>query len=289
MKLKEIAQPKEKNVQYKQIITLILIAFTTVTFAQKLEKVKGNKIVVSTEIALDTIKSLELYKNIDLVLKRGESNKLTIYADENLHDVVDADIYEGKLSISLLYRIIKKKKFELTLELTNLEELILNDNSEINVINYFKANELRITLNDKSDANLLFDANSIVFEGNGSSKAEISFKSETINCTLNDKAKLKGISNTNLIKFNIQDRASVTLMGKSDSMFITASESTKLKLSNLMVKNTKITVEDRAAVHVTTTEELAISAKDDCKIYAYGKAKIDLDEFEDRVTLFKKD
>jgi len=289
MKLKEIAQPKEKNVLYKQLITLILIAFTTVAFTQKLEKIKGNKIVVSTEIALDTIKSLELYKNIDLVLKRGKSNKLTIYADENLHDIVDADIYKGKLSISLLYKIAKKKKFELTLELTNLEELILNDNSEINVINYFKANELQITLNDKSDANLLFEANRIVFEGNGSSKAEISFKSETINCTLNDKAKLKGISNTDLIKFNIQNRASVTLMGKSDSMFITASETTKLKLSDLTAKVAEITIEDRATVYVTTTDELVISAKDDCKIYAYGKAKIDLDEFEDRATLFKKE
>ncbi len=289
MKLKEIAKTRKMSILYKQIMSFVFVVFTTVSFAQKLEKIKGNKNVISSEIALDTIKSLELYKDIDLILKRGNSNKLTIYADENLHDVVDADIYEGKLSIALLYKITRKKKFELTLELTNLEELILNDNSKVNIINYFKSKDLHIVLNDKSNANLLFDAEMIVYEGNGSSKAEVSFKSDSVNYTLANKAKVKGITNTDMLKLTVEDRSNVTLMGKSNSMYITASETTRLKLSDLTVKTTEITVEDRATIYENTANELTISAKDDSKIYAYGKAKITLKEFEDRVTLFKKE
>ena len=109
-----------------KIITLILILSSTFLFSQKMEKIKGNKNVVTQDISLDSITSIELFKDIKLSLVQSDENKLVIYADENLHDVVEVDQSDGKLSISLLYRIASKKEFDLTLHMQNIKEIILN-------------------------------------------------------------------------------------------------------------------------------------------------------------------
>lgn len=278
-----------KSKRLKKIAILILLIVSLQAYSQKLEKIKGSKNVILSEVLLDSINSIELYKDIKLTLKSGDENKLIIYADDNLHEVVNIDINEGKLSLSLLYRIRSKKEFELTLQLSNLEEIILNGNSELTNLNYFKSDVLHIILNDKSDANLLFDADSIVFEGNDSSKADVSFKAKSMNYKMLGKSKIKGISNTELVKFTSQDRAIITLMGKSDSMFIKASESSKVKLISFISNLAEVDAEGKSEVYINVKEDIVISAIDDSKVYIYGNAEIDLKEFKDKASLFKKE
>ncbi len=289
MKSKRLQKKKQPFFSIKRMMVLILLIGSVQTFSQKLEKIKGSKNVILSEVLLDSINSIELYKDIKLTLRSGNENKLIIHADDNLHEVINIDINEGKLSLSLLYRIRSKKEFELTLQLSNLEEIILNNNSELTNLNYFKSDELHIILNDKSEANLLFDSNSIVFEGNDSSKAEVSFKAKSINYKMLGKSKIKGISNTELVKFTAQDRAVITLMGKSESMFINASESSKVKLISFISDIAEVNAEEKSDVYLNVKEDIVISAVDDSKVYIYGNAEIDLKEFEDKASLYKKE
>ncbi len=273
----------------KKIITFLLIIFTTILFAQKLEKIKGNKNVVLAEVTLDTITSLELYKNIDLVLVSGKENKLEIYADDNLHEIIDVDMHEGKLSLSLLYRISTKKKFELTLHLTNLEEIVLNGNSKLTNKDYFNSDNIHIVLNDKSDAELLIDATSIEFEGNDKSDAKVSFKADNVTYILNESASLKGDVKADDQKINMEDRAVITLNGKCQNLTVEANGNAKVKLTNLIASDANIKAEDRADVYANTTKNLTIEAIDASKLYIYGNATINLKEFKGKAVLNKKE
>ncbi len=278
----------KNNYLSKTFITLLLL-ITSITYAQKLEKIKGSKMVTLTEVTLDSIVSIELYKDIDLVLKQGDTDRLTIYADDNLHDVVDIDLNGGKLSLSLLKRISSKKKFELTLYANNLSLIILNDDSTLTNTDFYKAESLNIVMNNKSELECLFDADLIVYEGNDSSDSDSTFKTQTINYTLQDRADVKGVSNAEITKINLDGKTSITLSGKSKETYITATGSSDIKIEDMLSEITEIDAEDKSTVYTNTSENLSILAKDGSKINIYGKAEIDLVEFKGKAVLNKKE
>lgn len=278
----------KNNYLSKTFITLLLL-ITSITYAQKLEKIRGSKMVTLTEVTLDSIVSIELYKDIDLVLKQGDTDRLTIYADDNLHDVVDIDLNGGKLSLSLLKRISSKKKFELTLYANNLSLIILNDDSTLTNTDFYKAESLNIVMNNKSELECLFDADLIVYEGNDSSDSDSTFKTQTINYTLQDRADVKGVSNAEITKINLDGKTSITLSGKSKETYITATGSSDIKIEDMLSKITEIDAEDKSTVYTNTSENLSILAKDGSKINIYGKAEIDLVEFKGKAVLNKKE
>lgn len=269
------------------IIALLMLSNTI--YAQKLERIKGSKEVTLTEISLDTVTSIELYKNIDLILKKGDSDKLNIYADDNLHDIVDIDLNGGKLSLSLMKRIRSKKKFELTLYVNNLSLIILNDNSTLSNTDSYKTESLNIVLNNNSELECYFNASSIVFEGNDSSDSNSTFKAETINFTLRDRADVRGVSTAKVTKINLDGRTSINIRGKSDETYLESKDASDIKLVNFLSKITEISAEDRALVYTNTSEDLTIIAKGSSKIYFYGKADIDLIEFKNKAVLTKKE
>jgi len=278
----------KNNYLSKTFITLLLL-ITSITYAQKLEKIRGSKMLTLTEATLDSIVSIELYKDIDLVLKQGDTDRLTIYADDNLHDVVDIDLNGGKLSLSLLKRISSKKKFELTLYANNLSLIILNDDSTLTNTDFYKAESLNIVMNNKSELECLFDADLIVYEGNDSSDSDSTFKTQTINYTLQDRADVKGVSNAEITKINLDGKTSITLSGKSKETYITATGSSDIKIEDMLSKITEIDAEDKSTVYTNTSENLSILAKDGSKINIYGKAEIDLVEFKGKAVLNKKE
>ncbi|HIE46046.1 MAG TPA: hypothetical protein EYP87_07790 [Flavobacteriaceae bacterium] len=272
----------------QQIIIVLIFMLTSFTQAQKLQKIKGSKVVTLTEIALDSVTSIELYKNIDLVLKNGETDKLTIYADDNLHDVVDVDLNGGKLSLSLLKRITRKKKFELTLYVRNLSLIILDDDSTIINNDFYKTENLNIVLNNNSEFECFIEAESIVLESNDSSDANFTFKAENIEYTLQDRSDAKGTSNAEVTKITLDGRTSIDLNGKSDETIIDIKDSSRAKLTNLLSKLTEIVAKDKTSIYTNTTEDLTIKVKGSSKIYIYGKAEIDLIEFKNKAILYKK-
>lgn len=273
----------------KKKLLIVLISLIGVNFyAQKLEKVKGSKIVITTERAFDTIKGIELHKNLKINIVKAEENKLVIFADDNLHDIVLTDINEGILDIDLSNRIAGKKKFELTLYLTNLEQVTLNDASELTNNEYFISNKVFINLKDKSKGNLMFEANDIQLEANDHSKGDLLLKGEKVSLNLQESAKLKtGISAKELV-VNANQKASIELEGKVDNATITANNSARIKASNFKISDALVTVDDNAAVYINATKNIEIKATGKAKVYLYGNAKINLSAFKGNAILYKK-
>ena len=84
----------------KKIITLLLLILaTTVTLAQKKEKIKGSKIVTTERREIDNFQELVIEDNLEVQLERGEKAEIKIEADENLHEVISLEQYNKTLRI----------------------------------------------------------------------------------------------------------------------------------------------------------------------------------------------
>lgn len=272
----------------KSILLLLFLLVGITIFAQKLEKIKGSKIVITTERAFDTIKGIELHKNLDITIVKAEENKLVIFADDNLHDIVLTDINDGILDIDLSNKIIRKKKFELTLYLTNLEEVTLNDSSKLTNNEYFNSENVQIDLKDRSQGNLMFDASKITLNGDNHCKGELLLKGNTIKINAQENSKLNiGLSVDNLI-LNANQKSAINIEGKADKATITANNFTRIKASNCKIENAEIASDDNATLYVNVLKNVEIKASGKSKIYLFGNAKINLSDFKDNATLYKR-
>ncbi len=274
----------------KKKYILIGILFISLTvFSQKLAKVKGSKNVILSERVFDSISSLEIYKNLKINIIKSEENKLTIFADDNLHDIVLTDLNNGKLDIDLSNRISSKKKFEITLYLTTIENIILNDNVELTNTEYLKNPTISVILNDKSKVNLMLDAENIVLEANDHTKGELVLKANTIKVNLQETTRIKTTTLCDLLIVNSNQRSSLTSLGEVEKMLITAKNSAKVKATNLKVDTVELVTENLASVYINATKNLSIKAEGKSKTYIYGNAIIDLKSFKNTASLLKKE
>ena len=274
----------------KKKYILIGILFISLTvFSQKLAKVKGSKNVILSERVFDSISSLEIYKNLKINIIKSKENKLVIFADDNLHDIVLTDLNNGKLDIDLSNRISSKKKFEITLYLTSIANITLNDNVKLTNNDYLKNTAISVILNDKSEANLMLEAENITIEASNHAKAEMVLKADTIKTNLQETAKIKTTISCNLFIVNANQKSSLTPLGKVEKMLITAKNSAKVKATNLKVDTAELVAENSVSVYINATKNLSIKAQGKSKTYIYGNAKIDLVSFKNTASLLKKE
>ncbi len=272
----------------KKNLWILAIFATLIIQAQKLEKVKGSKIVVTTERVFDTIKAIELHKNLDITIVKGEENKLLIFADDNLHDIVLTDITNGVLDIDMSNRIIRKKKFEVTLYLTNLEIITLNDVSKVTNNEYFKSNSFVVNLNDRTQANFMIESDSIYIEANDHAKADLLLKGKKVDLNLLESSKIDlGISGESL-QLKSNQKSTISIEGKVDSAIIEGTDSAKIKATNFIIQDAIVKTDDNTILNINSIKNITIDASGKSKVYIYGSPKIIIDSFKDNATLFKK-
>ncbi len=270
------------------LFLLIAVLSSTISYSQKLDKIKGSKSVIQSERVFDTITGIELHKNIKINLIQSQKNKLVIQADDNLHDVVETTFVNGVLDIDLTNQITSKKKFELNLYLTSIQQITLQDNATIYSSDFFVTEETTVNLNDNTEAILLFDTKKFNLNANDKSKANLVLKCKDVLFNLEEYAQVEAQAAILNLTINASQKASVTLKGETKHFIVKTDNSTKILSSNLKVKKANLEADKDSLVYLNIEDSLKIDASGKSKIHIYGKPKIDLNIFKDRAILFKE-
>ena len=128
---------------------------------------------------------------IKVTLKQNSSVRLDIEADENLHDVIESELQNGVLILSLNKRITSSKRFNLTLYVDDLDYIELNDDSEVKGVDKFNFFDLSVVLNDKSDIKIDIDSQIFSAVSNEKSKGNFTVKADSISIDLKESSKIK--------------------------------------------------------------------------------------------------
>ncbi len=267
---------------------LITLVSSEISFSQKLERIKGSKNIIQSERTFDTLTGLELHKNIKINLIQSQENKLVIQADDNLHSVVITTVKDGMLDIDLSNRIASKKKFELNLYLTNLNHIILQDDTYLYSGDFFDAEEITLELSDHAEAILLFDTQNFTLNANDDSKGNLVIKSDKAFFTLEENTQIEAQTDITDFDLEVFQKATVTLKGKAKHFTTKAVNSTKILSSNLKVKKAAVEADNHSLVYVNVSSELTVKASGKSKIHIYGKPDIELKTFKDSAILFKE-
>lgn len=158
-------------------IALIILGIASCSNAQMWRTVTGNKHVVTKERRLDSFSGVKVSSGIDVYLKQGNNESVSVEADENLHEYILTEVRNGVLNVYSEYNIrsAERKRVYVTMkEVTSVRTTSAGD-----VIGESPINSDNLELSATSAGDIKLEVKSKEIEIDISSSGDITLSGET--------------------------------------------------------------------------------------------------------------
>jgi len=152
------------------LLSATLILLTTVAFAQ----IRGNGNVVSEKRFVDSFTSIEIDNSIDIFITEGNSNTITVKADENLLPIISTKVSDGVLVVSNTKSYRSARVMEVHVVMKSIDRLFSSGSGDIYCEGNISGNNVYIKLNGSGDLQAAFAVKNLEIKLNGSGDAEVS-------------------------------------------------------------------------------------------------------------------
>ena len=197
------------------LLIFFLAALTGVT-AQKKEKIKGNREVVTKIYTLKPFHAIELGEDLHVLIKPAiDTVALELRADENLHEVLEWHVSEGVLYLNTTKEIIKKKAFDITLFVQkDLKGIKLFQSARVKTDGKLLFNSLTVETDEFAKADLALQLqDTLQLRMKGKSKIELDAGAPVHLYQMTDNARLKGVIDGKVLRFTADKSAQAELGG----------------------------------------------------------------------------
>ena len=273
----------------KYTLLLLLSIFSIVSFAQKKEKIKGNKNVTTVTNGFEEgFTAIEISDNLKVSLTRSLLNSYTLTTDENLQEVIKLSVNEGVLKVYTTSNIVSSKKLDLTLSLNNLESILLKDDAELKNDKAFDSNTIAINAQNSSKFEIELKANQATITMLNDAKGKLKLSADKTTITMGDKTNLDADINSDATNASLSRSANLRLDGNSDKATFNTIDSSELDARRLKVSSADVNTTDKSELHIDARKNLTIEAKDKSKIFVYSEPRIDIKKFADKAEIIKR-
>ena len=268
---------------------LILLFVTTLTFAQKKEKIKGSKTVTTLHKEVGSFNALEIEDNLEIYLEKAEKNEIKIEADDNLHDIISLDLRDNTLRLYTTKTATNFKKLIVRVRYTNDFKMVtIKNEATVNAIQEIQLNDITFKTFDFSKLYSNVNAKNFVLQSNDKSKTELNLKSENATIELSKNATLKALITTNELKCDLYQKTSANIEGNAANANIRLDNNAILIGNKLTIKNANLTAESYSSCSIFAETSISIEAANKAEIQLFGTPKIEVRKFADEAKLFKK-
>ena len=171
---------KKVNIQFLAILFIATI-FTSCGL-DMFNGVVGNRNIVTIERTIKAdFTGIKVSTGIDLFIRQGSTNAITVEADENLHDLIITKVKEGILKIYTDKNIWKSKARKVYVTIENITLLKASSGSNVKSESVINTNEIYIDASSGASIDIEVVAKSAVTEA--SSGSDVKIKGTTINHT----------------------------------------------------------------------------------------------------------
>ncbi|MBN9285648.1 MULTISPECIES: DUF2807 domain-containing protein [unclassified Flavobacterium] len=273
----------------KTILLFALLLTTAFSFAQKKEKLKGSKIVTVTQKDVDKFESLEFEDNLEVFLVKGDKQALEIEADDNLHEAIKAEMYGSTLRIYTDKDITNAKKLSVRVTYTdNLKMISAKNETKLNALADLQLDNVTVKNFDYSKSYLNVKSSVFALIMNDKSKAELNIKAESATIELSKNAELKALIAAAESKIDLYQKATATLEGDSGISKIRLDNNAVLNAKKFAVTDMELISESYTSSYVNALKTISIFATGKSEIQLFGTPKVDMKNFADNATLYKK-
>jgi len=271
-------------------ILVLTLLISTFSFAQKKEKIKGNKFVKVKQHQIDDFSELSLNNNFEVFILKGETPQIEIETDENLHEVIQFSVADnGILSLKTTHQITSKKKFNIRITVTNsFNTITLSDKAIVNSLIDLDLDKLTISAKGNSKTYLTLKTNEFNFTAEKHTKTELNLTTKIGVIQLSESANLKALINADELKIDLYQKVNAKIEGEVINLNLRVDNASNYKGSKLTATNASVITEGSADCDIEVKETLVLEASGSSKVNIYNTPKIDLKKFEDSASIFKK-
>ncbi len=273
----------------KNTALLLLLLITTVTFAQKREKIKGSKIVTTSVKEVGEFDGIEADDNLEIYLEKGEKNEIKIEADDNLHDIIGMDLRDRTLRLYTSKESTIFKKLIVRVTYTNtLKNVIAKNEAVIYAIQEVQLDD--ITFNSVDYSKLFLNVNSKKFTliADDRSKTELNLKSEDASLQLSKNASIKTLVSAIKFKCDLYQKAVAAIEGIAEKASIRLDNNSVFTGTKFTLKESNVTVENYATASILAETAISIAVGDHAELSLLGNPTIQLTRFSEEAKLIKK-
>jgi hypothetical protein len=260
----------------KKITFLALaILWTTLTFAQKKEKVKGTKLVTVEKSDIGNFDQLEIEDNVEVLLIKGDKNAIEVGTT---------------LRINTNKEVSSFKKFEVRIFYNDSLKLIsVKHEAKLNCMQELKLPSITIKTYDYSKSFLNVSSTNFAIIATDKSKVELNLKGgDDSSIEMNKNAEIKALISSNKVKLDMYQKAEANIEGDVSDMKVRLDNNSKFIGKNLTAKTMMLTAESYSNSQVRAKDNLSIAASGKAEVSIFGDPKIEVKKFADEATLYKK-
>jgi len=269
------------------VLTLFIGAFS---FAQKKEKIKGNKFVKVLQHQIDDFNELNLNGNFEVFLLKGNVPLIEIETDENLHEVIHFPVSDnGVLSITTTHKITSKKKLSIRITVTNsFNSIVISDKAIVNSLIDLELHKATIFAKDNSRIYLTLKTDEFKFSAEKHTKSELNLTTNKGEIQLSESADLEALINAEALKIDLYQKANISIEGNVTDLNLRVDNAANYKGRKFTATNASIITEGSADCDIEVKKNLTIEAAGSSKISIYNTPEITLKRFENSAELYKK-
>jgi hypothetical protein len=270
-------------------IALFLLS-TSLLLAQKKEKIKGSKVVTTTQKEVGSFNAIEVGDNLEIYLEKGEKNGVVIEADDNIHEIILLDLKSNTLFISTSKEVFGFNKLIVKVTYTKeLNFITSKDESTIYAIQEIILDDISFKTFDRSKLFLNVNSKNFVLQSNDKSKTELNLKSENTFIELSKNSNLKALLNCTDLKCDLYQKSNATLEGDIVNATIRLDSNVDLDARNLTIKTADISSEGEAECSLLVENKIIIDAANESEIKLFGYPKIEIRKLANEAKLLKKE
>ena len=275
----------------KKILIILFFNIITFTFcnAQKVEKVKGNKVVTIQQTNIAPFHTIILDEDFKIDIIHDETPYVQVETDENLHEFIEFKVTDSVLTFNKTIKITSKKKLKIKVTYNEaLKHIETTDNAEVLSLSIMELENGSLKTRGTSKAGLTIKSNNFNFDGDDKSKVKLNIATDTCAITMSGNCKLEALINSSQISGSLYQRAIANIEGSSKIAKLDIDNNTKLEGKNFTMNNCEIICNINSNAYLEVLENITIEASGSSSIYLYQNPKIVINKLTDTSKIQKK-
>lgn len=270
-------------------ILLLTVLISALGFAQKKEKIKGNKFVKVLQHQIDDFNTLTLGENLEVFLLKGVTPQIEIEADENLHEVIKFSVTNNELTIKTTHTITSKKKLNIRVTVSDsFNTIVASEKATINTLIDLELNALTITAKNTSRVYATVKADTFKLSANERSKVELNLDAKNSTIEMSESTDIKALINSEKLAFDLYQKANAKIEGDVAELKLRADNATNFKGAKLAATNCNLIAEGSADCYIDVKERLSLEASGSSEVHIYNTPAITITKFADSASLYKE-
>jgi hypothetical protein len=163
---------------------IAIMGISACTNAQFHQIVRGNRNVVTKERKAESFTSVKVSSGIDVYLKQGSIETISVEADENLHEYIITEVRSGVLNVytDANIRFAERKRVNVTMKEVN--SIRVTSAGDVIGETPIKTDRLELSASSAGDIKLEVNAKDLKLDISSSGDITLTGEAETLDCNL---------------------------------------------------------------------------------------------------------